>query len=70
MELALAVAGEREANLSDDDRCTSCGDVDTAGHAIFACSRWDNMRSRVERSLGMTLEVENVIGLMLNSRND
>lgn len=52
--------------------CTYCGEniPDTASHTVFSCSRWDQYRFELENRLQQRLTTDNMIPLMLTSRDN
>lgn len=55
--------------LALTDTCLYCGERDTPEHVIFKCIYWKEKRKCLENRIG-NLEVENIIGLMLESANN
>nr|CAH7734770.1 unnamed protein product [Callosobruchus chinensis] len=50
-----------------DEMCGHCGEVDTAEHTLFDCSRWENLRQEVSQELGERLTTENMVPKMICS---
>lgn len=51
--------------------CWYCGHAnDDASHTVFACDAWYSRRNNVEKLLKVTLEPENMIEIMLKSKDN
>lgn len=53
--------------LIDDPSCTYCGDNDDAGHTLFQCPRWTDIREDCCRRVDAELTPTNMISLMLST---
>ena len=57
--------------LALSDRCVLCKyEIDTPEHTFFACDGLSNERSKLEECLGEGLVVENIVPLMLESKEN
>ncbi|XP_062134202.1 uncharacterized protein LOC133844301 [Drosophila sulfurigaster albostrigata] len=47
--------------------CSECGTLEDAEHTIFACKLYGSLRNDLERALGVSIAVGNLVPLMLQS---
>lgn len=51
-----------------DERCIYCGDRDTAEHTVLECPRWVVERTTLQILVGLELDAQNIIQMMIRSR--
>lgn len=56
--------------IKESDNCENCGaGDDSAEHNLFQCPRWDRLRQDLNLKLGMTLNPQNIVDTMIDSKD-
>lgn len=59
----------KRMNITENDDCLYCGDLDTAEHTILICDRWAEKRQELERGIGERLDRNSIIKIMLKDKD-
>lgn len=54
-------------NLQESDACQFCGEEDTPEHAFFSCAFWRKDLEELNKAVGATLNVGNIVNEMLRT---
>lgn len=54
----------------DSSKCMYCDSKDDAEHTLFDCMKWKNLREELTTTLGKTINVDNIISIMLQSKEN
>lgn len=57
-------------NKDSADHCIYCGEIDTAEHTIFHCSRWNSLRTGATVETGLEIGVDNLVTVMISSESN
>lgn len=58
----------KRMNITEEDTCKYCKEVDDPEHTFFVCGRWAEDRQRAEEEMGCEITIDNVFEKMIESR--